>query len=86
VFGSSVHNTHPPPPFRAPNDFFRYTTEGILNLAAQYATNKEATRPLPILGGKETTPDSSKAVPSSIIIQGVMKDVKGSKKRWAWCP
>jgi hypothetical protein len=66
--------------------FFRYTTKEMLYLAAQYATSREATRPLPILGGMETTPSSSKAMPSSIVVQGTTKDAKGGKKRWKRCP
>jgi hypothetical protein len=30
--------------------------------------------------------NSSKAVPSSIAIQGTMKDIMGGKKRWRWNP
>jgi hypothetical protein len=58
----------------------------LLSLATQYATSKEATGPLPMLGDKETVPDSSKAMPSNIAIQGTMKDVKGGKKRWKQGP
>jgi hypothetical protein len=58
----------------------------LLSLAAQYATSKEATGPLPVLGDKEMVPDNSKAMPSNIAIQGTMKDVKGSKKRWKQGP
>jgi hypothetical protein len=67
--------------FLAPNDFFRYTTKELLCITTQYATNKEAVRPLLILGDMEVAPDSSKVAPSSIVVQGTLKDIKGGKKR-----
>jgi hypothetical protein len=49
-------------PFLAPNEVFWYTTEELLSITTQYATNKEAAKPLPIPGGREV-------VPSNIAIQ-----------------
>jgi hypothetical protein len=66
--------------FQAPNDFFTFTTEELLSLAAQRTTSKEEVGPLPVLGGREMVPDSSTVTPSSITVQGAMKDVKGTKK------
>jgi hypothetical protein len=56
---------------------FRYTTEELLSITAQYAINKEATKPLPISGDREAVPCSNKAAPSNVVIQ----DIKGGKKR-----
>jgi hypothetical protein len=82
ALGSGARNAQLPPPFRAPNDFFKYTTEELLSLATQYTTSKEAVRPLPVRGGREVVPSSSsKVAPSSIIIQVAKKDIKGGKKR-----
>jgi hypothetical protein len=58
----------------------------MLCLTAQYATNKEVATPLPVLGGREAVPDSSKVVPSNIAVQGAKKDVKGGKNRQKWRP
>jgi hypothetical protein len=52
----------------------------MLNITAQYATNKETARPFPVLGGKEVIPNSSRVLPSNITIQGAKKDAKGGKK------
>jgi hypothetical protein len=65
-------SAQPPPPFRASNNNFRYTTKELLNLTAQRTTSKEAAGPLPVLGGREMVPNSA--------VQGAMKDVKGGKK------
>jgi hypothetical protein len=40
-------------PFRAPNIIFRYTTEELPSLAAQYTTSKGAATPLHVAGDRE---------------------------------
>jgi hypothetical protein len=86
VSESGAHNVQQPPHFQAPHDIFRYTTEKLLSLAAQYTTSKEVAGPPPVLGGREAAPSSTKVTPSSIAIQGTNKDVKGGKKRRKWFP
>jgi hypothetical protein len=77
--GSSVHDVQQPPCFLASNDIVRYTTRELLDVAAQYTTNKEASSPLPVPGEREAIPGNSRAAPSNITIQGTMKDVKGGR-------
>jgi hypothetical protein len=62
------------------NDVIRNTTEDLLNIAALYCTKEEATRPLPILGGRGAVTGSNQAMPSGVAIQGTKKDAKGGKK------
>jgi hypothetical protein len=76
VSTSGMRNTQQSLPFWAPNDVVWYTTNEQLSIAAQHAISKETIRPLPILGGREVVPDSGKAAPSSIDVQGA----KGGKK------
>jgi hypothetical protein len=83
---SSVHVSQQPPPFWTPNDVVRYNTEELLSITAQYATNKEAARPLPIPGGREAVLNSNKAVSSSITVPATKKDAKSGKKRQKWRP
>jgi hypothetical protein len=82
---SGVHVSQQPPPFRTPNDVVRYNIEELLSITAQYTTNKEAARPLPIPGGKEAVPDSNKTVSSSISVPATKKDAKSGKKRQPQC-
>jgi hypothetical protein len=58
-------------------NIFSYTTMELLSLTTQHATSKEAVGPLPVLGGRETAPDSSKETLYIITVQGAMKDAKG---------
>jgi hypothetical protein len=81
-----VPNTQQPPPFWVLNDIFRYTTEELFSIVAQYATRKEAARPHPVLGSREAVPGSNKVASSSIAVQGARKDAKGGKKRWKCHP
>jgi hypothetical protein len=81
-----VRDVQQPPYFRAPNDVVRYTTEELLDIAAQYAANEEVAGTPPIPGGRKPIHDSRRAAPSNIVIQGAKKDAKGSKKRQKRCP
>jgi hypothetical protein len=74
---SGMRDVQQSPPFRAPNDVVWYTIKEQLGIVAQHAINKETIGPLPILGGREVVPGSSKVAPSSIAVQGT----KGGKKR-----
>jgi hypothetical protein len=77
---SSMYDVQQPPHFLVLNDVTRYTTEELLDITAQFATDEEVIEPLPILGGREMVPDNSQAVPSGVTVQGG-KDTKGGKKR-----
>jgi hypothetical protein len=81
-----VHDARQPPRFWAPNNIVRYTTEEVLDIAAQYTTDEEAARALLVSGGREAIPGSSRVAPSNIDIQGIEKDAKGNKKRQKWHP
>jgi hypothetical protein len=78
---SDVHDTRQPPHYWAKNNIVRYTPEELLNITAQYASNEVVAGPLLVPSIREADPGSSQAMPSSIVIQGVKKDAKGSKKR-----
>jgi hypothetical protein len=54
--------------FRALNDVFWYTTKALLSVTTQYATSKEASKPLTVSGGREEVPNSSKMMPSNITV------------------
>jgi hypothetical protein len=56
------------------NDIFRYITEELRSITAQYTSNKEAAELLRILG-------SSNTAPSDTTIQDARRDAKGGKKR-----
>jgi hypothetical protein len=77
-----VRDAEQPPPFRAPNDVFRYTTKKLFSIAAQYTTSKQAAEPLPALSNREMTPGNSKMMSSNITIQDAKKDARGGKNRW----
>jgi hypothetical protein len=79
-----VCHAQQPSPFRAPNNVFRYTTEELLSITAQYANDKEAADPLPVSGGREVTLCSSKAVPSNVVIPDAMGDTKRRKWHPEW--
>jgi hypothetical protein len=81
AFGSGVHHALEPLHFRAPNDIVRYTTDELLDIAAQYDTNEEAAGPLPILGGRDAVLSSSQMTQSGLAVHCTKKDVKGNKKR-----
>jgi hypothetical protein len=82
---SDIHDTWLPPCFCAPNDITRYTTEELLDIIAQYATNEEAAGATLVSGVMEVVPGSSRAMPSNIVVQGTEKDAKGGdKKRQKW--
>jgi hypothetical protein len=66
-----MHEAEQPPPFQALNDIFRYTTEELCSVAAQYATSNEAAELHPAPGSREVTPNNSK---------------EGGKKRRKQCP
>jgi hypothetical protein len=76
-----VRDAEQPPPFRAPNDIFRYTTKKLFSIAAQYTTSKQAAEPLPALSSREMTPGNSKMMSSNITIQDAKKDARGGKNR-----
>jgi hypothetical protein len=73
---SGVCDVQQPSPFQAQNNVFRYTTEELLSITAQYANGKEAADPLPISGGREVALCSSKAMPSNVVIPDAMGDTK----------
>jgi hypothetical protein len=50
--GSGVCDVQKRPCFHAPNDIARYTIEELLDITAHYATDEEATGPLPVLGDR----------------------------------
>jgi hypothetical protein len=81
-----VHDAQQQPPFWAPNDIFRYTTEELLGITTQYATSKEACERIPVQGSREAVPDSNKAMPYNAAVQNSKKDAKGGKKRRKRCP
>jgi hypothetical protein len=69
-----MHDVQQPPPFQAPNNIFRYTTEELRSVAAHYATiNKVATL--------RSTPSRGKEVLSDIAIHDAEEVAKGGKKR-----
>jgi hypothetical protein len=61
----------------------RYTTEELLDITAQYATEEDAVGVVYAPGDKEEVPGSNWVVPSNITIQGTKKGTKGGRKR---CP
>jgi hypothetical protein len=63
--------------FRAPNDVVRDTTNELLNIAAQHASNEETAGVVLVLGDMDVNPGSSRAMPSNVTIQGA----KGARKR-----
>jgi hypothetical protein len=64
-----------------PRRTVKYTTKELLDIAAQYITNEEATGPLLVPRGREVVPGSSQAAPSDITIHGAKNDTKGGKMR-----
>jgi hypothetical protein len=66
-----VHDVQQPLRCWTPDNIAKYITEELLDIAAQYATNEEATGPHPTLDGREVVLDSGPAVPSGIVGQWV---------------
>jgi hypothetical protein len=79
-----VRNAQQLMPFWAPNDIIRYTTKGLLDIAAQHATMEEVDRPPPVLGNRGAVPGSSKAAPSGFTVQGIKGGKKRRKQRPQW--
>jgi hypothetical protein len=83
---SGVSDAQESPPFQAPNDIFRYTTEEVHSVTAQYTTGNEAAKLRPAPGSREVTLSSSKEVSSDAAIHDAKEGAKGSKKRRKQCP
>jgi hypothetical protein len=79
--GSSVHDTQQPPPYQAPSDIFRYTTEELRSIAAQYATGNETMKLCPTPSSREATSSSSKEASFDVTVHDAKEGTKGGKKR-----
>jgi hypothetical protein len=50
------------------NNFFRYTTKELRNIATPYASSNEVAKHHPTQGSREATPSSSKETPSDVAV------------------
>jgi hypothetical protein len=79
--GSGMRDVQLMPPFQAPNNIFRYTTEEPHGVTAQHATSDEAAKLCPAPCSRKATPSSGKEASSDIAIQDIEVGTKGDKKR-----
>jgi hypothetical protein len=68
------------------SDIFRYITEELYIIAAQYTTSNKVTEFHLPLGSREVTPSSGREAPSDITVQSAWEGVKGAKRRCKQSP